>query len=43
MVLFRALLEAAEAPEQLAGVLAHELQHIYKISSEIADMTPQPA
>jgi beta-barrel assembly-enhancing protease len=30
VVLFRGLLEAAETPEQLAGVLAHELQHIYK-------------
>jgi len=30
VVVFRGLLEAAETPEQLAGVLAHELQHIYK-------------
>ena len=30
MVVFRGLLEATETPEQLAGVLAHELQHIYK-------------
>lgn len=30
VVLFRGLLEAAETSEQLAGVLAHELQHIYK-------------
>jgi Zn-dependent protease with chaperone function len=30
VVVFRGLLEATETPEQLAGVLAHELQHIYK-------------
>lgn len=30
VVLFRGLLEKTERPEQLAGVLAHELQHIYK-------------
>jgi beta-barrel assembly-enhancing protease len=30
VVVFRGLLEAAETSEQLAGVLAHELQHIYK-------------
>ena len=30
VIVFRGLLEAAETPEQLAGVLAHELQHIYK-------------
>ena len=30
VVVFRDLLEATETPEQLAGVLAHELQHIYK-------------
>ena len=30
MVVFRGLLEATETSEQLAGVLAHELQHIYK-------------
>lgn len=29
IVLLRSLLEAAETPEQLAGVLAHEVQHIY--------------
>ncbi|RPH81834.1 MAG: M48 family metallopeptidase, partial [Nitrospiraceae bacterium] len=27
---FRGLLEATETPEQFAGVLAHELQHIYQ-------------
>lgn len=30
VVVFRGLLEKTESPEQLAGVLAHELQHIYK-------------
>jgi len=30
IVVLRGLLEAAETPEQLAGVLAHELQHVYK-------------
>jgi beta-barrel assembly-enhancing protease len=30
VVVFRGLLEATETSEQLAGVLAHELQHIYK-------------
>ena len=30
VVVFRGLLEATETPEQLAGVLAHEFQHIYK-------------
>lgn len=30
VVVFRGLLEKTETPEQLAGVLAHELQHIYK-------------
>ena len=30
IVVFRGLLEKTESPEQLAGVLAHELQHIYK-------------
>lgn len=30
VILLRGLLEATETPEQLAGVLAHELQHIYK-------------
>ena len=30
VVVFRGLLEATETPEQLAGVLAHELHHIYK-------------
>ncbi|MDH5624891.1 MAG: M48 family metalloprotease, partial [Nitrospira sp.] len=30
IVLLRSLLEAAETPEQLAGVLAHEVQHIYQ-------------
>lgn len=30
VVLLRGLLEATETPEQLAGILAHELQHIYK-------------
>jgi predicted Zn-dependent protease len=30
VVLLRGLLERTEAPEQLAGVLAHELQHVYK-------------
>jgi Zn-dependent protease with chaperone function len=30
VVVFRGLLEATETPEQFAGVLAHELQHIYK-------------
>jgi len=30
IVLLRGLLEATETPEQLAGVLAHEVQHIYK-------------
>ncbi len=30
VVVFRGLLEATETPEQLAAVLAHELQHIYK-------------
>jgi Zn-dependent protease with chaperone function len=33
VVVFRGLLEATETPEQLAGVLAHELQHIYKQQS----------
>lgn len=28
IVFFRGLLEAAESPEELAGVLAHELQHV---------------
>lgn len=30
IVLLRGLLETTETPEQLAGVLAHEVQHIYK-------------
>jgi Zn-dependent protease with chaperone function len=30
VVIYRGLLEAAQTSEQLAGVLAHELQHIYK-------------
>ncbi len=30
IVVFRGLLEHTERPEQLAGVLAHEFQHIYK-------------
>ena len=30
VVVFRDLLEATETPEQFAGALAHELQHIYK-------------
>lgn len=30
VVVFRGLLEATETPEQFAGVLAHELQHIHK-------------
>lgn len=30
VVVFRGLLEATETSEQFAGVLAHELQHIYK-------------
>jgi predicted Zn-dependent protease len=30
VVLFRGLLERTENPEQLAGVLAHELQHVYR-------------
>ncbi len=30
VVIFRGLLEATERPEQLAGVLAHEVQHVYK-------------
>ncbi len=30
IVVFRGLLEKTESPEQLAGVLAHELQHIYQ-------------
>ncbi len=30
VLLLRGLLEHTETPEQLAGVLAHELQHIYK-------------
>lgn len=30
VVVFRGLLEKTETPEQLAGVLAHELQHIYR-------------
>jgi len=30
LVVLRGLLEAADTPEQLAGVLAHELQHVYK-------------
>lgn len=30
VVMFRGLLEATETPEQLAAVLAHEFQHIYK-------------
>jgi Zn-dependent protease with chaperone function len=30
VVVFRGLLEATETPEQLAAVLAHEFQHIYK-------------
>ena len=30
VVVFRGLLEVTETPEQLAGVLAHELQHIHK-------------
>ena len=30
IVILRGLLEAAETPEQLAGVLAHEVQHVYK-------------
>lgn len=30
VVVFRGLLEATETSEQLAGVLAHEFQHIYK-------------
>ncbi|MET0516846.1 MAG: M48 family metallopeptidase [Nitrospiraceae bacterium] len=30
VVLLRGLLERTETPEQLAGVLAHELQHVYK-------------
>ncbi|MFO0775006.1 MAG: M48 family metallopeptidase [Nitrospiraceae bacterium] len=30
VVVFAGLLEKTESPEQLAGVLAHELQHIYK-------------
>lgn len=30
VVVFRGLLEKTESPEQLAGVLAHELGHIYK-------------
>ena len=30
VVIFRGLLEKTERPEQLAGVLAHELQHIYQ-------------
>jgi len=30
IVVLRGLLEAADTPEQLAGILAHELQHVYK-------------
>ena len=30
IVVLRGLLEAADTPEQLAGVLAHEVQHVYK-------------
>lgn len=30
IVVLRGLLEAAETPEQLAGVLAHEIQHVYE-------------
>ncbi len=30
VVLFRGLLEKTDSPEQLAGILAHELQHIYQ-------------
>lgn len=30
VVLFRGLIKASERPEQVAGVLAHELQHIYQ-------------
>lgn len=30
IIVFRGLLEMTESPEQLAGVLAHELQHIYQ-------------
>lgn len=30
VVVFRGLLEKTETPEQLAGILAHELQHIFK-------------
>ena len=30
VVLLRGLLEATETPEQLAGILAHEVQHIYQ-------------
>lgn len=30
IVLFRKMLQSAERPEELAGVLAHEMQHIYR-------------
>jgi predicted Zn-dependent protease len=30
IVVFRKMLQAAERPEELAGVLAHEMQHIYR-------------
>ncbi len=30
IIVFRGLLEMTESPKQLAGVLAHELQHIYQ-------------
>jgi predicted Zn-dependent protease len=30
IVLFRKMLQSAERPEELAGVLAHEMQHIYQ-------------
>lgn len=38
IVVLRGLLEAADTPEQLAGVLAHELQHVYKRHSTRAVM-----
>jgi len=38
IVVLRGLLEAADTPEQLAGVLAHELQHVYKRHSVRAVM-----
>ncbi len=30
IVVFRKMLQAAERPEELAGVLAHEMQHVYR-------------